>query len=74
MPFDFEEKLRFYAGLALKRLRAISNGVVVVDNGSLFNIGSEATLKQLYQVANKEAVKALGSLLATQSEDSIPVG
>jgi cell division protein FtsZ len=74
MPFDFEEKLRFYAGLALKKLRSISNGVVVVDNGSLFNIGSEATLRQLYQVANKEAVKALGSLLASQSEDSIPVG
>lgn len=74
MPFEFEERLRFYAGLALKRLRAISNGVVVVDNGSLFNIGSEATLKELYEVANKEAVKALGSLLARQSKDAIPVG
>ncbi len=74
MPFDFEDRFRFYAGLALKRLRATSNGVVVVDNGSLFNIGSEATLKQLHQVANNEAVKALGSLLARQSEDSIPVG
>jgi len=74
MPFDFEERLRFYAGLALKKLRAVSNGVVVVDNGSLFNIGSEATLKELHGVANKEAVKALGSLLARQSEDSIPVG
>jgi cell division protein FtsZ len=74
MPFDFEERLRFYAGLALKKLRAVSNGVVVVDNGSLFNIGSEATLKELHEVANKEAVKALGSLLARQSQDSIPVG
>jgi len=74
MPFDFEDKLRFYAGLALKKLRQESVGVVVVDNGSLFNVGSEATLKQLYQVANNEAVKALGSLLARQSEDSIPVG
>lgn len=74
MPFDFEERLRFYAGLALKRLRAVSSGVVVVDNGSLFNIGSEATLRELYGVANKEAVKALGSLLARQSKDSIPVG
>jgi cell division protein FtsZ len=74
MPFDFEERLRFYAGLALKKLRAVSNGVVVVDNSSLFNSGSEATLKELYELANKEAVKALGSLLARQSQDSIPVG
>ncbi|MDG7020554.1 MAG: hypothetical protein JRN23_01325 [Nitrososphaerota archaeon] len=74
MPFDFEERLRFYSGLALKKLRAVSNGVVVIDNGALFNVGSEATLKELYEVANKEAVKALGSLLARQSQDSIPVG
>ncbi len=74
MPFDFEERLRFYAGLALKKLRSVSTGVVVVDNGSLFNIGSEATLKELHQIANKEAVKALGLLLAKQSQDSIPVG
>lgn len=74
MPFDFEERLRFYAGLALKKLRAVSSGVVVVDNGSLFNLGSEATLKQLHEIANTEAVKALGSLLTRQSQDSIPVG
>jgi cell division protein FtsZ len=74
MPFDFEERLRFYAGLALKKLRSVSTGVVVVDNGSLFNIGSEATLKELHQIANKEAVKALGLLLAKQSQDLIPVG
>ncbi len=74
MPFDFEERLRFYAGLALKKLRAVSKGVVVVDNGSLFNSGSEATLKELHELANNEAVKALGSLLARQSQDSIPVG
>ena len=47
---------------------------MVVDIGSLFNFGSEATLRELYGVANKEAVKALGSLLARQSKDSIPVG
>jgi cell division protein FtsZ len=75
MPFDFEKKLRFYAGLALKRLRSISNGVVVVDNDTLFNSGgSEVTLKQLHDFANAEAVKALTSLLERQSQDSIPVG
>src|SRR5271163_691591 len=31
MPFGFEEKLRFYSGLALRRLRAVSRGVIVVD-------------------------------------------
>lgn len=74
MPFGFEEKLRFYAGLALRRLRTVSRGVVVVDNDALFKSTSDATLREVYDIANAEAVKALGSLLAKQSEDSIPVG
>ncbi len=74
MPFAFEEKLRFYSGLALRRLRSVSRGVVVVDNDTLFKSTSDATLKEVYDIANSEAVKALGSLLARQAEDSIPVG
>jgi cell division protein FtsZ len=74
MPFGFEEKLRFYAGLALRRLRGISRGVVVVDNDMLLKSTSDATLKEIYDLANSEAVTALGSLLSNQSEDSIPVG
>lgn len=74
MPFGFEEKLRFYSGLALKRLRQSSRGVVVVDNDTLLKSTSDATLKDVYEMANSEAVKALGALLAKQSEDSIPIG
>ena len=74
MPFGFEEKLRFYSGLALRRLRAASRGVVVVDNDTLFKSTSDATLREVYDIANAEAVKALGSLLARQSGDAIPVG
>jgi cell division protein FtsZ len=74
MPFGFEEKLRFYAGVALRRLRRTSRGVVVVDNDALLKTSSDATLKDLYEMANAEAVKALSSLLAKQSDSAIPVG
>jgi len=74
MPFGFEEKLRFYAGLSLRRLRAVSRGVVVVDNDTLLRSTGDASLREVYELANSEAVKALGSLLAKQSEESIPVG
>jgi len=47
---------------------------VVVDNDSLFKSTGDATLKEVYELANGEAVKALGSILARQSEMSIPVG
>lgn len=74
MPFGFEEKLRFYAGLALKQLRRTSRGVVVVDNDALLRTSGDATVRELYETANGEAVKALGTLLAKQSESSIALG
>ncbi len=75
MPFDFEKKMKFYAGVSLRRLRASSKGVVVVDNDTLMRSSSEdSTLAGIYDTANKAAVKALGSLLAGAAEGSKPIG
>jgi cell division protein FtsZ len=75
MPFEFEKKLKFYAGVSLRRLRAASKGVVVIDNDTLMRSSPEdSTLANLYDSANKAAVKALGSLLSKSSEGSRPVG
>ena len=75
MPFEFEKKLKFYAGVSLRRLRASSRGVVVVDNDTLMLSSSEdSTLSSLYDAANKAAVKALGSLLARSAHGSRPIG
>ncbi|MDG7007613.1 MAG: hypothetical protein JRN06_05155 [Nitrososphaerota archaeon] len=66
MPFEFEKKMKFYAGVSLRRLRASSRGVVVIDNDILMHSSSEdSTLATLYDSANKAAVKALGSLLSS---------
>jgi cell division protein FtsZ len=75
MPFEFEKKMKFYAGVSLRRLRAASRGVVVVDNDTLLRSSPEdTTLADLYDTANKAAVKALGSLLSKSSGTSKPVG
>ena len=75
MPFEFEKKMKFYAGVSLRRLRASTRGVVVVDNDTLLHSSPEdSTLADLYDIANKAAVKALGSLLAKANEGSKPVG
>jgi cell division protein FtsZ len=74
MPFAFEEKLKFYAGLALRKLKSLSRGIVVVDNDALQKSTANASLNDVRKVANEEAVKALGSILAKQGDDSIPVG
>jgi len=75
MPFDFEKKTKFYAGVALRRLRGAAKGVVVIDNETLLRSSPEdTTLADVYDTANKAVVKALGSLLSRASEGSRPVG
>ena len=75
MPFEFEKKMKFYAGVSLRRLRAASRGVIVIDNDTLMRSSpDDSTLTSLYDSANAEAVKALSSLLSKSSEYSVPVG
>lgn len=75
MPFEFEKKLMFYAGVALRRLRKESRGVVVIDNDTLMRSSpDDFTIPSLYESANKEAVRSLSSLLSTPGEDAVPVG
>jgi cell division protein FtsZ len=75
MPFEFEKKLKFYAGVSLRRLRASSKGVVVIDNDTLMLSSPEdSTLANLYDSTNKAVVKALGSLMAKSSEGNKSVG
>jgi cell division protein FtsZ len=75
MPFDFEKKTKFYAGVSLRRLRATARGVVVIDNETLLRSSSEdTTLADIYDTANKAVVKALGSLLSNATEGSRPLG
>ncbi len=75
MPFEFEKKMKFYAGVALKRLREASRSVIVIDNHTLMRgAPDDSTLTAVYDTANKEAVKALGSLLSKTTGTSVPVG
>lgn len=75
MPFDFEKKLKFYAGVSLRRLRSAARGVIVIDNDTLMRSSpDDSTLTGLYETSNKEALKALTSLLSRSSESSVPVG
>lgn len=75
MPFEFEKKMKFYAGVSLRHLRATSRGVIIIDNDTLMMSSPEdSTLVSLHAAANREAVKALGSLFSRPSEHSVSVG
>jgi cell division protein FtsZ len=74
MPFEFEKKLKFYAGVSLRRLRAASRGVIVIDNRTLLDSSPDDPLLDIYTRANKEAAKTLCSLLAKSAQAAVPVG
>jgi cell division protein FtsZ len=75
MPFEYEKKLKFYAGVSLRRLRAESQGVVVIDNGTLMESSPEdSSLVEIYDAANREAVRALGALMSNANETGVPLG
>jgi cell division protein FtsZ len=75
MPFEFEKKMMFNAGVTLRRLRAAARGVIVVDNDTLMkSFPGDSTLVGLYEAANGEAVKAFGALLSKPSDISVPLG
>jgi cell division protein FtsZ len=75
MPFDYEKKLKFHAGVSLRRLRSAARGVITIDNDILLtSCPRDSTLVEIYEAANNEAVKALRSLLSSSSEATVPVG
>lgn len=74
MPFEFEKKLRFYAGVALRRLRGAAKGVIVIDNDTLLKSSPEDSLTDIYKMANGEAVKALSTIFSKTSESDVAVG
>ncbi|MDA4128692.1 MAG: hypothetical protein OK422_04480 [Thaumarchaeota archaeon] len=73
MPFEFEKKLKFYAGVSLKRFRAAAEGVIVIDNDILLKSSPEDSLTDIYKMANGEAVRALTSIFAKPAESDVPV-
>lgn len=74
MPFGFEKKLRFHAGVSLRRLRGASRGVIIIDNDTLLDSSPDDSLVDIYTDANREAAKTLSSLLSKSAQASVPVG
>jgi cell division protein FtsZ len=75
MPFDYEKRLRFHAGVSLRRLRAAARGVIVIDNDTLLRSSpNESTLTDVYGSANRDAVRTLSSLLVRSSDSAVPAG
>lgn len=75
MPFEFEKKLLYNAGVALRWLRRFSKGVIVVDNNNLFKVSSNTlSIQEIYSIANHECVRALSALFQRQNQSNLALG
>lgn len=68
MPFRFENNKHFTAGVALKRLRKLAAGMIVVDNDEILDNAPQAPLLETYRTINDKIAVALSRLLGSSEE------
>ncbi len=74
MPYQFEKAKHFYAGVALRHLRTLSQGVIVVDNDEFLVSAPKKPLLQLYRQANENVCSAINRILAPPNEKEFGIG
>ncbi len=73
MPFRFENNKHFTAGVALKRLRKLAAGIIVVDNDEILDNAPQAPLLEVYRTINDRIGVALSRLLGGPEESGVAV-
>jgi len=73
MPFRFENNKHFTAGVALKRLRKLAAGIIVVDNDEILDNAPQAPLLEVYRTINDKIGVALSRLLGGAEESGVAV-
>lgn len=73
MPFRFEKERLFLSGVTLKRLRAGSDSMIVVDNDALLESNPDLTLDNCYKIANHAIMYVVNSLGSSSISDDINI-
>lgn len=72
MPYNFEKPKHYFAGLALKQLRNLSSGVVIIDNDQLLE--KEMSVIDAFALVNQKIALALNKLLGSIEQHELSVG
>lgn len=65
MPFRFEKDRIFNSGIALKRLRSYSDGVIVIDNNAILDNNPDLTTVKCYEITNSVLVHVVNFMKTT---------
>ncbi len=72
MPYNFEKSKHFYAGSALRQVRKLASGVIVIDNDELLE--EDMPVIDAYALVNERIALALNKLLGTTEQHEFSVG
>jgi cell division protein FtsZ len=72
MPYIFEKAKHFFAGCALKQIRDLASGVVVIDNDELLQ--QDLPIIDAYAAVNQKIALALNKLLGSTQEHEFSLG
>lgn len=61
MPFRFEKDRIFNSGVALQRIQAVSNSLIILDNDALLECNPNLTVRECYRVGNDAMAGVLSS-------------
>lgn len=62
MPFKFEKNKHFTAGVALKWIRSLSDGIIIVDNDEILERFPQAPLQESFELIDKSLALAVSRL------------
>ncbi|MDG6999308.1 MAG: hypothetical protein JRN15_09360 [Nitrososphaerota archaeon] len=72
MPYNFERSKHFFAGGALKQLKSIASGLVVIDNDELLQ--NDIPIIDAYSIVNQKIALALNKLFGSAEQHEFSVG
>jgi cell division protein FtsZ len=72
MPYAFEKPKHYFAGLALRQMRDLSSGVIIVDNDQLYE--SEIPAIEANAIVNEKIALALNKLLGSGEQQELCIG
>lgn len=74
MPFKFEKNRHFYAGVALRQIRKISDAVIIIDNDSLLESAPKESMLENYDLVNEKISTALNKLIEPPQGKEVGIG
>lgn len=72
MPYVFEKAKHFFAGAALKQIKEVAQGVIVIDNDELLQ--QDLPIIDAYAAVNQKIALALNKLLGSTEQHEFSLG